>query len=153
MLWVRTTDIYVTSFSSISHCNNNLKVKLKKDKGPKKKFALEKANIIVFSHSFYIIHLCPKQDLNPGSSRIAIFYECKATALTNQPPRLNNINRSWLFAYLIFCLQMNNWGDDEPIIFILFDCFICNTCCTVCLHFVYSVFLLKKNWQPIFAFF
>ena len=41
---------------------------------------------------FYLINpengmiiLCPKQDLNLGPSRIAVFKDCKATALITQP--------------------------------------------------------------------
>ena len=36
-----------------------------------------------------LIILCPKQDLNLGPSRIAVFKDCKATALITQPPRLD----------------------------------------------------------------
>ena len=35
--------------------------------------------------------LCPKRDLNLGLSRIAVFEDCKLTALTTQPPRLVSI--------------------------------------------------------------
>ena len=42
-----------------------------------------------------------EQDSNLGSSSIAVFEDCKATALTTQPPRLDAL---WRFLYIkIFC--------------------------------------------------
>ena len=42
-----------------------------------------------------------EQDSNLGSSRIAVFGDCKATALTTQPPRLDAL---WRLLYIeIFC--------------------------------------------------
>ena len=35
------------------------------------------------------LYLAPKRDLHLGLSRIAVFEDCKATALTTQPPLLN----------------------------------------------------------------
>ena len=40
-----------------------------------------------------MIKLCPKRDLNLGPSRIAVFEDFKATALTTQPPRLDQISK------------------------------------------------------------
>ena len=42
--------------------------------------------------------LCPKQDLSLGPSKIAVFEDCQATALTTQPPRLDEIKRFVLFS-------------------------------------------------------
>ena len=47
------------------------------------------ANDLILSLKNVMIILCHKQDLNLGPSRIAVFKDCKATALTAQPPRLD----------------------------------------------------------------
>ena len=41
-------------------------------------------NLLIFN----ITRKCPEQDLNMGPSRIAVFEDCKATALTTQRPWL-----------------------------------------------------------------
>ena len=38
-----------------------------------------------------MIIVCPKQDLNLGLSRIAVFEDCKATGLTTQPQWLDKV--------------------------------------------------------------
>ena len=38
----------------------------------------------------YLFSVCPEQDSNLGLCRIAVLEDCKATALTTPPPRLDN---------------------------------------------------------------
>ena len=44
-----------------------------------------------------MIILCPKWDLNQGPSQMALFEDCKATAVTTQPPWLDLSERFTFF--------------------------------------------------------
>ena len=63
-------------------------------------FGIERFYNILCSSSFL-----PEWDLNMGLSRIAVFQDCKATALTTQPPRLDS---SLSITVLLFSQRKDN---------------------------------------------
>ena len=64
-------------------------------------------------------YMCPEQNSNLGPSRIAVFEDCKATALNTQPPRLDyRIRVIWIkIKYLHF--SNFNWLN------FFLDCWCC----------------------------
>ena len=56
--------------------------------------------------SYSIYHACTELDFNLGPSSIAVFEDCKATALTTQPLRLDSPCKLYLY---FVCAEMSHF--------------------------------------------